>query len=223
MNNRNRLTSTKALVEWLIRAGTQTIIILDNESTYPPLLEYYYNVLESQNAATVILQGNLGPWSFWEQGLFRTQSTPYIVTDADTVPSECCPTDLIQKMQSVLLGNPACGKVGPGLRLDNIPDLSREFITNGDGKGWAGEGVFWKSRHSSGAFNAPIDTTFAMYSAYSPWIPADWRNLRLDLPYVVEHAPWYVSKPFSEEEQYYRDHVNHNWSHVTWPSPINDA
>jgi hypothetical protein len=149
------------------------------------------------------------------------QNTPYVVTDADIVPSDCCPFDLVEKMQDLLLSNPGCGKVGPGLRLDNIPDLSRDFITNGDGKGWEGEGVFWKRRHSPCTFNAPIDTTFAMYNAFSPWVPADWSNLRMDNPYLVEHTPWYVRKPFSPEEQHYRESANKVWSHVTWPSPIN--
>ena len=151
------------------------------------------------------------------------QDKPYIVTDSDLVPSDCCPMDLIDKMLDILHRYPECGKIGPGLRLDNIPDLSRDFITHGDGKGWEGEGVYWKKRHSSGGFNAPIDTTFAMYSAHSPWVPAGWQNIRLDMPYVVEHIPWYVSKPFSEEEKYYRDHADRVWSHVTWPSPINNA
>lgn len=219
INNRDRLRSMTRLGEWLMNAGTKRIIIIDNASTYPPLLEWYKNL--PRDGVSLKLQDNLGPWSFWEQGMHLTQSTPYIVTDADLVPSDCCPSDLVEHCYKLLTNNPGCGKVGPGLRLDNIPDLSRDFITNGDGKGWEGEGVFWKRRHSSGAFNAPLDTTFAMYNSYSPWIGAGWQNLRTDLPYVVEHTPWYVTKPFSEEEQYYRDHASNKWSHVTWPSPIN--
>ncbi len=166
---------------------------------------------------------NLGPWRFWETFQYSYQRTPYIVTDSDLVPADCCPVDLIGKMLNVLQQYPECGKVGPGLRLDNLPDLSREFITHGDGKGWEGEGIYWQRRHPSGAFSAPIDTTFAMYAPGSPWVPAGWQNLRLDTPYVVEHTPWYISKPFSDEDQYYRDHASTTWSHVTWPSPINDA
>lgn len=222
VNNFNRLSSTKALVEWLLKSGTQKVVILDNASTYSPLLEYY-NALPA--GVSVVRQENLGPWSFWKTGKHTTQTLPYVVTDADLVPSDCCPLDLIEKMQDLLLSVAGCEKVGPGLRLDNIPDLSRDFITNGDGKGWEGEGVYWKKRHESGAFIAPIDTTFAIYKPFAPWTEADWtgsvKNLRMDIPYVVEHTPWYVQKPFSEEEQYYREHANRTWSHVTWPSPIN--
>ena len=218
VNNRDRLTSTRALAEWLLRAGTKKVIILDNASTYEPLLDWYRKLPEG---VEVIIQGNLGPWGFWGCNRQETQGTPYIVTDSDCVPSSLCPPDLISRLLYLLRDNPGCGKVGPGLRLDNIPDLSRDFITNGDGKGWDGEGVFWKRRHSLSAFYAPIDTTFALYSARSPWVPPDWNNMRMDAPYLVEHMPWYTSKPFSEEEQYYRDHADRNWSHCTWPSPIN--
>lgn len=218
VNNRDRLTSTKALCDWLLKAGIKKITVLDNGSTYGPLLEWYRSL---PDGVEVVKQENLGPWSFWGCRRQETQGTPYIVTDSDCVPSECCPLDLVDRLLNLLRDNLGCGKVGPGLRLDNIPDLSRDFITNGDGKGWEGEGVFWKRRHSPSAFYAPIDTTFALYSAYSPWIGAGWQNLRMDMPYVVEHKPWYVEKPFSEEEQYYREHADRTWSHVTWPSPIN--
>jgi hypothetical protein len=218
VNNRDRLTSTKTLCDWLLKAGTKKITVLDNDSSYGPLLEWYRSL---PDGVEVVRQGNLGPWGAWSTGRLQTQANPYIVTDSDCVPSECCPLDLVDRLLKLLRDNPGCGKVGPGLRLDNIPDLSRDFITNGDGKGWEGEGVFWKRRHSISAFYAPIDTTFAIYNEHSQWVGAGWQNLRMDMPYVVEHTPWYIEKPFSEEEQYYRDHADRTWSHVTWPSPIN--
>jgi hypothetical protein len=193
-------------------------VILDNSSTYPPLLEWYGKL---PSGIGVVRQPNLGPWSFWNQGMHLSQDTPYVVTDSDIVPADCCPVNLIENLTTMLRKYPSSGKVGPGLRLDNIPDLSRDFITNGDGKGWEGEGVFWKRREYAGAFSAPIDTTFAIYNAHSPWIPADWNNIRLDMPYVVEHTPWYVTE-LNEEERYYREHVDNVWSHVSWDSPIND-
>ena len=193
-------------------------MILDNDSTYHPLLKYYGNL---PSEVHVNLQRNLGPWSFWAQGMHMVQSTPYVVTDSDLVPADCCPMDLLSKMLGILTAYPECGKVGPGLRLDNIPELSRDFITHGDGKGWEGEGIYWQRRHPSGAFNAPIDTTFAMYAKGSPWVPAGWQNLRLDYPYLISHIPWYITE-LDEEEKYYREHADNTWSHVNWPSKLND-
>ena len=153
--------------------------------------------------------------------MHQNQRTPYVVTDSDLVPADCCPKDLIEKMLGVLSAYPECGKVGSSLRLDNIPDLSRDFITHGDGKGWEGEGIYWRDRHPSGAFKAPIDTTFSLYLPRSPWIPAGWQNIRLDEPYVVEHIPWLVQE-LTEEEEYYRERANNTWSHISWPSPLNE-
>lgn len=41
INNRNRLSTTKKMVADLLKRGTTNIIIIDNESTYIPLLEWY--------------------------------------------------------------------------------------------------------------------------------------------------------------------------------------
>jgi hypothetical protein len=217
VNNRDRMTSTKALCEWLLKAGTKKIIILDNASTYEPLLGWYSSLPEG---VEVIKGPNAGPWGFWDSHKHLTQTVPYVVTDSDCVPSECCPLDLVDRLFGLLRDNPGCGKVGPGLRLSSIPDISRDFITNGDGKGWEGEGVFWKRRHSVAAFYAPLDTTFSLYEAYSPWVPAGWQNLRMDHPYLVEHVPWLIQE-LTEEEKYYRDHVDNAWSHISWDSPLN--
>ena len=50
INNRNRLTSTKNMLEHLLRLNpNEQIIILDNGSTYPPLLEWYKTIKSQIN------------------------------------------------------------------------------------------------------------------------------------------------------------------------------
>lgn len=44
INARDRLGVMKRLIDWLLDAGYRNLIILDNNSTYPPLLEYYNNL-----------------------------------------------------------------------------------------------------------------------------------------------------------------------------------
>ncbi|HWA33283.1 MAG TPA: hypothetical protein VG737_04090, partial [Cyclobacteriaceae bacterium] len=41
INNFNRLTFPVLLIQFLEKCGYNKIVILDNYSTYPPLLEYY--------------------------------------------------------------------------------------------------------------------------------------------------------------------------------------
>lgn len=203
--NRNRISSLVKLVNWLLTAGTKEITIIDNDSTYPPVLDYYEHL---PLGVVVIRNRNQGPTVFWELGLYKQQSNYYVVTDADVVPAEGCPVDLIEKLKSILARRPEAKKVGPGLRTDNLPDSfarKREVIT------W--EQRFTEREAESGVYHAQIDTTFAIYQPYANWTGPD-KNLRLAPPYVFEHVPWYIdSNNLSEEEQYYRDHVEYNWSY----------
>ena len=40
INRFNRVSSLRRLVKWLLDAGQKNVIIIDNASTYAPLLEY---------------------------------------------------------------------------------------------------------------------------------------------------------------------------------------
>ena len=41
LNCRDRVTPLKALLDWLRRAGHERVYLVDNASTYPPLLTFY--------------------------------------------------------------------------------------------------------------------------------------------------------------------------------------
>ena len=56
INNRNRYTFLKQLIDTLRKDGYSNIIVLDNDSTYPPLLDYY----NSCPAKVIFLKENLG-------------------------------------------------------------------------------------------------------------------------------------------------------------------
>ena len=194
--NRDRLTCTKKLIDWLLAAGTERIVILDNDSTYPPCLDYY-----QQLPAGVELQligRNGGPWIFWELKMWTTISTPYIVTDSDLVPADVCPKNLVEKLQELFPQFPKRSKIGPGIRIDNIPDVLpfKKSVVDA-------QAHYWQDRLSPECFSAPIDTTFALYRAGSEWADSmPHTGVRLDNPYVVEHWPWY-SWPLTEEDKWY--------------------
>ena len=52
INCRDRLAPLRTLVEWLEQAGSTEVYLLDNDSTYEPLLDYY-----SQTPHTVVRLG----------------------------------------------------------------------------------------------------------------------------------------------------------------------
>ncbi|MDL2336324.1 MAG: methyltransferase domain-containing protein [Pseudomonadota bacterium] len=206
--NRNRYTAMRQLIDWLQAGGTRRIVILDNASDYPPLLTYYEFLPAGVNVLR--LDQNHGPWVFWQQGIHTVMDTPYVVTDSDIVPTDECPADLIGRLQQVLLRYPDVSKVGPALRIDNIPD---GYVQADMVRKW--ESQFWEHPVAPGVFAAPIDTTFALYPAHAEF-SNDGHSLRLGHPCLAEHTPWYaVESHLSDEELYYRTHTSttfSNWS-----------
>ena len=214
INNRDRVSTVRTTVDWLLSAGTRRVVILDNDSTYPPLLEYY-KVLPF-GVSVAFLGVNAGPWAFWDRGMHLQQRTPYVVTDSDLVPDEECPKDLISKLQVLLHNRPESGKVGPGLKIDDVPQF--DGLTAKNGCGMPEQLDYWTKRYNSEAFLAAIDTTFALYGAGSNGKVGQWfddpNNLRMDKPYLFRHIPWYFTPPITDEEEiYYRTHCKQGWSH----------
>lgn len=175
----------RCLLTWLRAAGHENITVLDNASTWPPLLEFYDRSPELQ---VVRLTENKGPYVFWQMLLHTQQTGPFVVTDPDVVPSVACPYDLVARMLESMetLPHMPC-KVGPSLRIDNLPD---HYIHKQEVMEW--ERQYWRYPTADGsAYEALIDTTFALYKAGStPW-PKEGTHYRLAPPYTVEHVPWY--------------------------------
>lgn len=214
--SRDRVTPMQDLIRWLRDAGISRITILDNKSTYEPLLEYYRHL---EDGVTVqYMNDNLGPWVFWDRKMHEGTTSPYVVTDSDVVPADCCPKDLMDKLWGALQRHPTREKAGPGLRIDNLPDSfpgKQGHIT--------AQEQYWKERLDGECFAAGIDTTFAMYKPKAGTSSEMHIGIRMDFPYVAEHRPWYMW-PVPEEERYYREHADsgtwsseaHYWNKFGW-------
>ena len=120
----NRVDGLRQLVDWLLRAGQRRIILLDNQSSYPPLLKYYEDLAGERRITVVRLNGNLGHVALWASGLLGQLewSNPFVCTDPDIVPDNACPGDFLKYFEAILDKNPWAMKVGFGLRIDDIPD-----------------------------------------------------------------------------------------------------
>ena len=202
----------RRLVEWLCESGMNEITVIDNASTYPPLLSayegtgFYFKVIRNKE--------NLGPYAFWELGLHKQQAERFIVADPDTVPAMGCPnaSRVISHMSHIMSKHNA-GKIGLSLRLDYIPShyKHKDAVIN-----W--EQQFWDwpiAEGSTGkiiAYEADIDTTFAMYEPGSE-VRNDKPCLRLAPPYSFEHVPWYEdSSAPNAERDYYLAHIRKDWT-----------
>ena len=203
--SRDRLSPLLKLVNWLEEAGHDQIFIIDNASTFPPLLDFY-----SKTKHQVLkLNQNIGHTSPWDANLIQTHAVniPFVVTDPDVVPSEECPKDLIKHLWSALEKYPQYRKAGVGLRIDDLPS---HYPLAETVRAW--ESQFWKGPAVGDFLNAPVDTTFAMHRPNTPYLrtPA----LRSKFPYVARHLSWYAnpSQP-SDEDQYYSKNVKAGVSH----------
>jgi hypothetical protein len=196
INCRDRLTPLVALLDYLERAGCERIYLLDNDSTYPPLLEFY-----EKTPHTVIRRGeNPGHRWFWASGLLDELGVRgrYVFSDPDTVPIEECPLDAIDSFAEVLDRYPGYKKAGFGLRIDDLPDhyrLKQEVIV------W--ESRFWQRVVAPRLYEARIDTTFALYRGPEH---APTAAIRTGYPYLVRHTTWYLdSDNVPAEHRYYID------------------
>ena len=89
ITNFNLYTWPKAMVKKLMRMpGVGPILIVDNDSTYGPTLEWYEQLkIEANEVAVIRTGGNFGHLVAWQaqipQQLFDMGYPDYIVTDPD--------------------------------------------------------------------------------------------------------------------------------------------
>ncbi len=203
---RDRLAPLRQLVEWLEAAGQEELYLLDNASSYPPLLEW----LARSPHTVVRSERNLGHRSPWLTGLVPRvgHNRCFVISDPDVVPIKECPLDALDHFRSLFDEFPVADKVGFGLRIDDLPD---HYTHKADVVAW--EQQFWQLEMAPGVYRAAIDTTFALYRpGRGHWYL---NGLRTSAPYVARHLSWYVdSANLTEEQQYYRDHADpltNNW------------
>lgn len=203
------LSPLQQLVAWLERAGHERLVLIDNVSTYPPMVEY----LATTPHTVVRCPWNMGIRSPWLSGtVFEIAGDEmYVVTDPDIVPDGDCPLDAVEHFAEIMTAHPEVHRVGFGLRIDDLPD---HYAPKADVIAW--ESPFWQKEIEPGCFSAPIDTTFALSRVPRPSLMP---SIRTGPPYVARHLPWYdnTAEP-TEELLYFREHVDRSQSHWTRPT-----
>lgn len=209
INNYNRINHLLQLIAWLEKAGMRHIFIIDNASSYPPLLDFY----KTTPHTVIQLSANIGYKSIWDTNIhlwFR--GLPYIYTDPDVLPIENCPLNAVEYFQQILTKNPEITKVGFGIKTDDIPGYFRNKETV---LKW--ELKFWDEPYGDNLYKADIDTTFALYRENT--VKQQWgKTLRTSGKYMVRHLPWYENEEnISDEEKYYREKaVTTTWYSKKW-------
>ncbi len=198
INNFNRFTTLKLQIDWFRAQGFNNITVIDNNSTYQPLLSYYEQL--GVGVKLIKLGENVGPLSLWQKridGEIRNR-LPYIYTDSDVVPVDFDLKTFIKKSLGYFFRLPGFQKIGLSLKIDDLPDwyeFKKDVIRH--------ESHFWDKEYGSEHYLARVDTTFAIYQPGAEgghWLSA----LRTKAPFLARHWPWYEnSKNPSEEEKYY--------------------
>lgn len=180
-------------------------IIVDNASTYPPLLSWY----ETNPCRIIRLSNNCGHLAPWQQGCVLCSHTHkvlfgtnyYAVTDPD-LDFTGVPKDVVYECIEGLKTVPDANKCGVALKINDLPSNQK---TN---KVIELESRFWKKPINERFFHADVDTTFAVYncdtlhSKAMNWTPC----IRTNYPYVAKHLPWYYLGPnheLNDEQKYY--------------------
>jgi hypothetical protein len=214
INCRDRLAPLVPLVKWLERAGCDEIYLVDNDSAYEPLLDWY-----RRTPHTVIrLSENFGKWSLWQApGVFDlTKGRRFVYTDPDVIPVGDCPLDALERFSALLDRYRLPHKAGFGLVVDDLPDHYRHKDTV-----LAAEAPMWQWPLERGVYYAPIDTTFALYREGASWAR---EAIRTGPPYVARHDSWYMNfdEP-TEEDLFYAERAANETRHTSgmahWVSP----
>lgn len=197
INNHNRLTTTKNLVEKLfVLNPDEQIIILDNGSTYKPLLDWYDFVCCKID---VRYHKNEGHLALWSTGLYKELGDYFVYTDSDIELNKSFPSDWKERMLTYATKYKT--KIGLALRTDDIPDHYRykqQVIRN--------EGRWWLNQIEPNVYEADTDTTFFMIKNTGDNQYASLRLAHDNL--IARHAPWYIDLDrLDEEEIFYLNNI----------------
>jgi GT2 family glycosyltransferase len=195
-NTRDLFQPLAELVAWLEKNNHQKIIFVDNDSSYPELM----NLFASTKYQVLQLGRNGMHRSPWESFAVRffAKDKPYVVTDPDIIPTNENPADIILHLYKVLHKFPEYKKVGVALKIDDIPDhySMKQHVLD-----W--EARYWDQPLGDDVYIADTDTTFALYRENTEWFLSP--SLRVGGSYAMRHEPWYqdLDNP-TDDMMYYR-------------------
>lgn len=202
INNRNRLTTTKNMVDKLLQLNPEEeIIILDNDSKYPPLLLWYKETMSNPFYKTVKVHfcKNEGHLALWATGLWRELGMYFVYTDSDIELNENFPANWKEIMYDLCVKHDT--KIALALRINDLPDHYRykNQVMRNEARWWLYEG-------EKDLYKADTDTTFFLMRNFGDNQFSSFRIATADM--VSRHIPWYINLDnLDEEERYYLDNM----------------
>jgi len=213
----NNPTYVEFMVTQLQKFKIQKIIVVDNNSTYPPLLEYYN--ANKDKFQLIRMDKNYGHLvvikCFYE---FLPEF--FIITDPDLQFNTNLPKNFIEQLRDISIKFSAY-KVGFALDLSDAHLFNKKMRFFGKTiENW--EGQFWKKKINDSdyeLYDATIDTTFAIYNKKN----LKGKNIRVAGNFTTKHLPWYEDEkiPADELEYYLKTKNVGSWvrANVYAPTP----
>lgn len=207
VNSFEQPTYLRNMLEWLVANGFGRVIVMDQSSTYPPLLDYYHSDHFHACAHLCQLDENVGPRAALKllPEWFR-ENGYHIFTDPDLeMPAGPAP-DFLTRMVA-LAEHYNARKVGVALDISDpssFHDRKVKFSRHrpeGTVAEW--EGQFWEMPLEPDVYAAAVDTTFHLFNPRArlslrqkvkKWRGKRhiYREIRVAGPgFVSRHLPWY--------------------------------
>lgn len=204
----NRLSFLKQQIDFFSKNPDFKLHIVDNNSTYIPLLEYLSRSLHFVYS----MPNNEGHKVVWSSGISKLISPdePYIVTDNDIIPED---PDFHKLLLEGLEKFPSVNKIGLGLRIDDMPvDYPfKQHVLNHEGE------VLKRQDVGDPRFiGMPVDTTLAIYRAgyheYS--VKGALRTTQS----LAKHLSWYITEEDmkNEENKFYFESLKDGSTHWSY-------
>lgn len=214
--NFNQLTYLVNLINWWnYYTNYARVIIIDNASTYKPLLKFYDYAKEIWKNVNIVRckENNCGNnLTFLIKQDIRWKYEYYCISNPDIMPCPDTPENFIDILRHCI-SEYKFHHAGFGLRLSDLPDWidNKKLIIYRQAHFYDKknkiiinyEGSFYKG------FRAPIDLTFAMYCTSNggwafPMKRVNWSNaIRIFQAY---HLGWYIhpDTQIKEHEYYFK-------------------
>jgi hypothetical protein len=222
--SRDRVTSLRQVVQSYNRtlSSPHEIIILDHQSTYPPMLEYLRELKSSgvrvhalkEEDWTIMLEESA---DFIQQHLdARPDVEFYVFTDSDIALVRSSP-DMLLFFAGLLRSCRELMVIGPHLQISDIPKTYADQPTVIEKHSRFYNGVPNMATWNGVGFQFgvhDIDTTFAMRRRDQRFGRLQRPSVRTSAPYAAVHIDWYYdSSSLPEDKVWYQNHsqpsVNH--------------
>lgn len=228
VNSFEQLSYLRNTVSWFRRHGFGRVIVLEQGSTYPPLLEYFKSDEFQKSATLHRLPGNVGPRAALDELPYEYKKrTMHVFTDPDLAMPEPPAPDFISRLVSLALSYQA-QKVGVALDISEPTSFhTREVQFSvhkpmGTVVDW--ESQFWENEVEPDVYHAQVDTTFHLFNPqvsssvsnrYRRFrgIREKFKHLRVaGRGFTARHLPWYRDDEFPAEEKAHFKERTQGWT-----------